>query len=264
MYLEIKFREGMSNPLFFSKVSGNASYPDQVLFGEYWGNSGKESVRVYSRELSDSSPWNILTEFTAGQITHVHNILADINEQRLLILTGDSDKESGVWEIKTNDVAPKKIVAGKQIYRSCIGYVEDNYLYYATDTPQEENFFARLCLTTLEVEKLLSLEGPVIYGSRIKNKLLFSTSVEPDTELSGFRYLLSRRVGRGLKSKDCVVYSYDGINVHEINRFKKDFLPMGLFQFGCVSFYTSENMNYVYGYGMSLSYIDGKTYKFNF
>ena len=261
VYLEMEFRKGMANPLFFTKVPEGCGFPPQIMFGEYWGNLGKESVRVYSRELGIHNSWNILTQFAPGQITHIHNILPDMDRQRLIILTGDTDKESGLWEFKPNYVVPKELISGKQLYRACVGYINQNYFYYATDTPQEKNYFVRLCLSTLKIKKLSSLEGPVIFGSVINDQFIFSTSVEPDTELIGFQYLFSRKVGRGLKSNYCVIYYYDGTDVNETYRFKKDILPMGLFQFGNVSFYTSENKNYSYAYGMSLDHIDGRVSK---
>jgi hypothetical protein len=260
---ECNFRQGMSNPLYFSLVRGVKGLPESILYGDYWSNSNLESVRVYSRGLKGNTAWNILTEFPPGEVTHIHNIISDIKRNRILIFTGDANNESGIWEYRIGDVKPKSLVRGEQLYRACSGYVYNDDLYYATDTPQEENFLVKLCLDTLAVEKLGSLEGPIIYSAKLKNSFIFSSSVEADTNLKGINYLLSRRKGLGIKSNDSVVYSFNGIDILEIGRFKKDLYPMGLFQFGNVSFYTSENSAHTYAYGMSLSNLDGKILKFD-
>ncbi|WP_412522691.1 hypothetical protein [Shewanella chilikensis] len=261
--VEIKYRDGMANPLFFSVINDIDGMQRSIVFGDYWGNPDRDVVKIYIRFLGRNSKWSVLTEFSAGEVTHIHNIVEDIKRDRLLILTGDSDSESAIWEYSLSDPHPKKIVGGSQLYRACSCYVDGDYLFYGTDSPQEINYLVRLCLKTLEVRKLAILEGPIIYSTKTNRNFIFSSSVEADSSLKGWRYLVSRKHGPGIKSYDSVVYSFDGYNTIELGRYNKDIYPMGLFQFGSVSFCTSDNFEHVYAYGMSVDDVDGKMFKLN-
>lgn len=72
---------------------------------------------------------------------------------------------------------------------------------------------------------------------------LFATSVEPDSRITGLRYLLTYRLGKGVKNRCTYVFAgneKDGF--HKVLSLKKDGLPMGLFQFGNIQFPNAEEL----------------------
>ena len=113
--------------------------------------------------------------------------------------------------------------------------MESNYLYFL---PLENN---------LKLEVIVPLEGSVIYGCNLKNELIFSTTVEPRPSRKNYCLnLFDNRKGKGIKSNNVILYKIDDkLNLSQILSFKKDILPMRLFQYGCIQFpaLASRNIN---------------------
>ena len=95
--------------------------------------------------------------------------------------------------------------------------------------------------------------------------MLFSTSVEPDSNITGLRYEFTNILGTGVKDRYTHLYSVkvdaDGIHPKEIFKAKKDILPMGAGQFGTLMFPAGADQVYVTG--QAVNKYDNKTIKIN-
>ncbi len=265
--LDHKFREGMNNPLSFCKVNGLKKFPDCILYGEYWGNPHHEETCIYAR-IDDK--WRKVVIFEAGQIEHIHGIVVDKYNNRLLVLTGDSDAESGIWEIQDNFSTPNLLLGGKQKYRTCVLAPTVNGFIYATDTPLEKNFIREVKFeNNMVIEKeIYDMPGPCIYGNVFEkdaNVMLFSTSVEPDSRIKGIQYLFTYRLGYGVADRNSHVIMYNfKNNFNDVLTIKKDLFPMTLCQFGNVLFPCQTACKEIYMCPMSCEDYDGKTLKLLF
>ncbi len=255
------YRDGMNNPLSIASITSVEGFQDGFLFGDYWGNLQMEETGVYS---CDGTKAQKAYAFPAGKIRHVHGLCPDADNARVLICTGDSDAESGIWEARDGfrDVHP--LLVGKQQYRTCAVYPVKDGILYATDTPLCDNYIYYYNETTKELTALYALNGPCIFSRRItcedgRVQYLFATSVEPDSSRSGLRYLLSYRLGKGVHSRHATVVCgspEDGFR--EIVRRKKDYWPMVPFQFGNFRLPETE-VGTICVVGQSVSKLDGKT-----
>ncbi|HAS6190391.1 hypothetical protein [Vibrio vulnificus] len=255
---EFNFRYGMKNPLYLVKIQGLEGFSDSILFGEYWGNPDNDEVKIYSRNLDQVGEWKEFTRFRTNEVLHIHNILVDKQQSRLLILTGDSDSQSGIWSLNSQGNL-NCIVGGEQKFRSCFGFTEGFNLYYATDTPLESNSFMKLDLNTKMLTTITDIEGPVIYGTHCSEGALFSTSVEPDSRIKGWRYLLSTKPAL---DNNAHIFMFSNGRIIKLLSLEKDYLPMGLFQFGSVQMLSSKNKKHTYLYAVGLRGYDSMVFKF--
>lgn len=256
---EHKYRQGMNNPMNFCKIEGIDGFDNCIAYGEYWGNVTRDDVSIYLRK---GEQWEKTFTFPKGAIQHIHGLIADKYRNCVLILTGDKDDESGIWVAKNNFKEVEPILIGSQRYRACVAFPVEEGILYATDSPLENNVIAlATCdLNTWKSTVLDDMPGPCIYGTKSNNEFIFATSVEPDSTISGMRYFFTYKLGKGVK--DFNSYIVTG-NLSEgftrIISFKKDVLPMGLFQFGNVQFPSGEIEDRIVMYPVSICKYDGKT-----
>ena len=223
---EHTFVPGMNSPISFASVKNVAGFEDGIVYGTYVGES-EHPISIWHRSLNGI--WKEVFQFPHGSVRHVHQIIADPEHDRLLILTGDQGDEVAIWEVKDRFTKVSPILQGSQQYRSCFAFVEDDHIYYATDTPLEQNYLYGFDTVNHTTAILNELPGPVIYGTALERagerSYLFATSV------------LTYKRGPGVR--DTYSYLYFGNpkkGFRVIAKFKKDFLPMVLFQFGNVLF----------------------------
>lgn len=256
--IEHIFRKGMNNPLSFCKVN------EKIFYGEYFGNSNKESVSIYERNFGK---WKRKFTFPPGSVLHIHQIKYDKFRKCLWILTGDSDKESAIWK---SDLLFKKvdlIWGGSQKFRSCFLMPLKEGIAYATDTPLEENavyFSGENDGIWKKPIKIFEMNGPCIYGREVDDEnYVMATSVEPDASLPTLRYRLTKKLGRGVKDDYThIIFGNPKKGFQDLCKFKKDCLRPWLFQFGNVMF-PDIGENLIFATGQSLKKIDGKTIKIN-
>ncbi len=237
--IEHKFSQGMNNPLSFSpRYDGNKLV--DLLYGEYIWNKTKGPVSIYRRT---DGKWNKVFSFPADTISHIHNIFFDKFKNRYIILTGDEDSESGIWEADINFEYVRPIIIGLQKYRACIAYPTKDAIYYATDTPLEQNYLFKLTESNGEkhLKKIYKMPGPCIFGKVSNDILYMATSVEGNPQLGSWRYRLSNKLGEGVKDKYTHIIAYSNKNIIEIGKMKKDIFPMWLFQFGNAKFPISDD-----------------------
>lgn len=236
-----KYSKGMNNPLSFCTRKNEFGKIIEVLYGEYIWNENKGPVSIYKY---DFVKWSCVYTFPNDTITHIHNITFDYYKNRYIILTGDEDTESAIWEADVDFISVKKIIGGNQKYRSCVCFPTKDGIFYATDTPLEENslFFLRNDNT---LKKISSINGPCIYGTVLDNFLFFSTSVEGDPTVGKIRYRLLNKLGKGVKNRFVHIMSFNvEKGLEKLYEIKKDALPMWLFQFGNAKFITDDNNIY--------------------
>ena len=234
-----------SRPLTISKVNNIKNFNSGLYFGEYFSNIKKKSVNIY-RQLNDGE-WKIAYTFAEKTIDHIHAIIPDQFRDCLWILTGDFNEASGIWRASNNfkDVIP--VLKGKQIFRSCVAFPTEKGLIYATDSQFVSNSIRILFKENGKwaSKLIIDVNGPVIYGCKVKNNIYFSTSVEGDSNSKGriLKYFDSKP-GPGIKEN----YSHliggnyeDGFKT--LLKFEKDKYPFILFQFGAITFPTGKNDN---------------------
>lgn len=242
---EHQYRKSMNNPVHFCEIENIKGFEDGILYGEYWGNTNREEVRVFQRTKHG---WKIKYTFPSDSITHIHGFVCDAIKNRILILTGDMDNDSGIWEATNDFKCVRPILIGKQQYRSCVAFVHNDDILYATDTPLEQNYIYTYNENKKELKRICEISGPCIYGRQYIDEkgckqYLFATSVEPDSRIRGWRYLLTYKLGEGVHDRRTHIYKGNPEQgFSEICALRKDYLPMGLFQFGNIYFPDSENL----------------------
>lgn len=236
--IEHHFIKGMSAPISFCIRHDLYGNVDDILYGEYTQNPRKEAVSIFRRNGVD---WVKAFSFPPNTIKHIHNIIVDKKRKRYLILTGDDNTESGIWESDYEFCHVRPLISGRQQLRSCVLLPLERELYYITDTPLETNYVYKLSIN-MSIERICEVNGPCIFGCINNNSLFFSTSVEGNAHKSGIRYLVSNKLGKGVKSRYSCLYqlSPDG-KVTEIVRIEKDGLPFALFEFGNIKFPSSDD-----------------------
>lgn len=237
IYVEHDFIKGMRVPLYFCQVEANAGFQSSIFYGTYIIKQGR--VSIWKRD--NNGNWQEIYMFPDQRVLHIHNIIPDYQNCRFLVLTGDADNESGIWEADCDFTEVHALLVGKQQYRACVAFPGKDTILFATDTPLEENYLYKYKESAKVPEPILKLPGPVIYGTSYHEngtmKYLFATSVEPDSRKVGIRYLLTSKPGQGIQDRKTHVFSGNlEEGFYEICRFEKDCWPMGLCQFGNVLF----------------------------
>lgn len=235
------FRKGMNNPLAFCTRRNEQGDVTEILYGEYVWNTEKGPVSIYRYNLE---VWEKVYTFPANTVKHIHNIIYDRYKKRYIILTGDENSESALWETKDfSDV--KMLVGGTQNCRACVAYPTPDGIYFATDTPMEQNWLSFID-DYKQIKKICKIPGPCIYGEIENNNLYMATSVEGDPSLGKWRYRLSNKLGNGVTDRNVHILMFtEQKKMIEVTRLKKDILPMWLFQFGNAQF-PSTNDGKVY------------------
>lgn len=258
---EHSFRKGMNNPLSFSRIEGVHGFTDGILYGDYINSRADAEISIYRRDLHGK--WDIVFTFKKGRVKHIHSIIPSVADGCLYILTGDSDEESGIWKVKDDFNSVELILGGKQRYRACFALPIKNGLVFATDSPDEENALWFYDFLRQGEVLLQTVAGPCIYGTIRRGELFFSTSVEPDSTVSGFRSWVTYKRGSGVKDTRSHIYRVDSeLKVKEILSIEKDFLPMRAFGYGTFLFpdCTNGELNVT---GQGLRECAGKTLHIN-
>lgn len=235
------FSKGMNNPLQFCKAEIKGEKCCKIIYGEYIWNTEKGPVGIWER--NEEGSWSEIYQFPANTITHIHNIIYNKYNDRFIILTGDNDSESAIWQADRNFSNVTKVIGGEQTYRACVAFPTETGLFYATDTPLESNKLMHLDRKN-NVIKVNDIPGPVIYGRIVNGCLFFATSVEGNPTLGKWKYRLSNKLGPGVKDRNVHIFkcNQDG-DLQEVMNLKKDLYPMWLFQFGNALFPNSEDDN---------------------
>jgi hypothetical protein len=202
-----------SRPLHITAVPGG-----RVFWGEYFDNAARDEVHIYGSADGGVS-WDVAYTFPKRAIRHIHNIVHDPWQECLWVLTGDYGDECRILRASYDFTSAEVVLQGKQQARAVAAVPTEDGLYFASDTPLEQNFIYRL-----ERGGTLSCLAPVsgssIYGCRVGSQVFFSTMVEP-SEIN--RDLMVRIYGAHAKYPQ----RWD-----PLLSWRKDRWPMKFFQYG--------------------------------
>lgn len=221
-------------PLSAAALRGIDGFDDSIVVGDYTLNSERRPVSLYQRNAHGD--WRCAYTFPAGTVRHVHGVFADRVAQKVYVLTGDEDSESGIWLAEDNFKTVKPLLVGSQQYRCCQMLAIDGGFLYITDAPSEKNAIYRFA--NGGCEKVAGIDGSCIYGAQAYPPGVFSTTCEPDAHAKNrFDYWLSNKPGKGIDGRKISVFilTSDG-TVEMVAQFEHDGLPLRLFQYGVVTF----------------------------
>ncbi len=244
----------------FSDNLNFCTYNGKVYWGDYGINVIHELINIY--EMNNEGKVRIVYTFPKGDVIHVHNIFLDETKSKFWILMGDNETKAGIYTASLDWKEVKPVKVGKQCFRSVVGFPYQGGLLYATDSVDFDNHL-RL-IEADGTERILSeINGSCIYGGEAKDYFLFSTTVEPRAG-AGFKHLFENRLGGGIKSWDVhiIAVSKKDLTIRTVKTFRKDWLPMVLFQYGRVRFAgCQENTNTVWCSPVACKKYDGKSIK---
>ena len=221
-------------PLSLTIINGIDGFEDGVYYGGYLNNFDKKPVNIYKRTSIDK--WEVVYTFPEGAINHVHAIIPDKYKKCIWVFTGDFDEAAAIWKMTDQFNKIERVACNNQKYRSCVAFPTPEGVVYATDTPFDDNYIFLLDEYGKE-KKLLAIDGSCIYGCKCGNKLVFSSTVEPDGRNNTYKNLCyNYKRGAGIKNNYVHMYAGDlKDGFHEVYKLRKDFLPP-IFQFACFHF----------------------------
>lgn len=228
-------REGFSDVLNICPVE-NDEYI--AFWGDYGSNAQREAVYIYGMKVDGKV--DILHTFSAGTIRHVHNIIPK-KTGGFYILTGDTEETAGIYTADELFRNVEPVALDKQQYRVVVAFDTEQGLLYATDAVNEPN---HIYLLTGDgaCREIAGINGSCIYGTKYGADYLFSTTVEPDENNRGIFSWLSYRRGKGILSDEVHLISVtEQLEVSLLVDFRKDLLPMKLFQYGSIQFPQGES-----------------------
>lgn len=161
-----------SKPLNLCKDDSGA-----LFWGEYFSNPNREEVRIFGSE--DGANWKSYYVFPSNTIRHVHGIFWDRFRKGLWVLTGDSDKESGVWFTDNQFKTLSKVFSGSQKARAVSIIPLKSGLIIPMDSPLETNYIQFFDLTERTIQNLAQIPSSAFNSYDSKNLKLISTVVEP-------------------------------------------------------------------------------------
>ncbi len=202
--------------------------PDGTVFwGEYFDNASREETHIYA-STDAGLTWHIAHSFHKRAIRHIHNIVHDPWQDCLWILTGDYGDECRILRAKCDLSTVEVILQGNQQARAVAALPLEDGLYFASDTPLQQNFIYRLDRQGT-LSQLTPITSSSIYGCRVGEHLFFSTMVEP----SGVNRSNTVRV-YGARVSDSARWD-------ALLSWTKDRWPMKFFQYGNAFFPDGNN-----------------------
>ena len=191
--------------------------PDgRVFWGEYFDNPGRDVVHVYGSDDCGSS-WKVVYSFEKRAIRHVHNIVYDRWEDCFWVLTGDVGAECRVLRASLDWSRVDSVTAGNQQARSVAAVPQQDGLYFASDTPLEQNYIYKLDRQR-NLVRLAEIHASVLCGCAVGDAVFFTTMIEPSAVNP---------------DRTVAVYgSADGAAWAKLQSWKKDGWPDSLFQYG--------------------------------
>ena len=269
MVKELQYRNGMSGPRRLTTLAGVSGFDDGVAFGEYTLNSQRKNPSAVFFRSKLSGTWKKMFEFEPGIVRHIHGLVPDAENGCVYILTGDFGKEAGIWKATNNFKEVIPILTGSQMYRSGGMIKTQHGFVYATDTALEQNYL--YCLQTdnkgeWTLSELTEMDGSCVSNAETKDKALFSSTVEADESIRGWRSWINMKRGAGIKSQfaQLLVVDKKTLQTKAVASFKKDFLPYKLFQYGYVKLVDVPAMNLVLAYPIGVKKMDGKLIEFKY
>ena len=211
---EIEIERG-SRPL----RDGIACLENKMYYGDYWSNAQRETVNIYQVDLQTFQK-EIFYTFT--HVRHIHFIQPDKKNQDVLIVgTGDSDSESGIYALNVKTKEFSTIAEGSQAFRAVSILQENNHFFWGSDDPDSENYIFQLNRNTQELRQICEIDGPAYYSAKNKQGDMFIATTIEDR-----------------KRHKAIIYrsSDEGQSWSVYREFKKDIWSSKYFGYGVVEF----------------------------
>lgn len=191
--------------------------PDgRTYWGEYFDNAQRDEVHIYASD-DGGLRWSVAYTFPKPVIRHVHNLVYDRWAKCLWIFTGDYGRECKILRAALDLSTVDEVIAGHQQARAVAVVVDESGLFFASDTPLEQNHVYHLDRGG-RLRQCAEMPSSSIYGCRTRGGIFFSTMIEP----SGAN-----------PSRDVTLYgSADGARWDALAQWRKDRFPMKYFQYG--------------------------------
>jgi len=192
---------------------------NQLFYGDYWSNPEKLDVNIYRIDVKTLER-EIFYSFK--HVRHIHFLQEDLFlDNSLLIGTGDSDSESGLFQLNIKTKKLEIILEGSQDTRVVSVIQHKEYLIWGTDAPNVENYIYKYNRKTKELNRLIEIDGPAYYSTITKKGYMYiATTVENRHKHNAIIY----------ESKDY------GNNWTEYKKFKKDIWHSKYFGYGIIEF----------------------------
>ena len=146
-------------------------------FGDYLRNAERGPVHVY-RLPPGATRAEIAYTFPAGAVRHVHGVYADPADGSLWCTTGDRDGECRIVRSSDGFATVEQIGAGDETWRAvCLAFRGDA-VYYGTDAEFRTNAIYRIDRQSGRRDRLGEADGPVWYGARLADWLIFGSTAE--------------------------------------------------------------------------------------
>ena len=240
-FKKIKTPEGFSKTLYLGKIKYNDSI--HVIYSNYFSNIYMLPVEIYIAPINNLNLFRRIYTFDEGEINHIHSCVQDLETGDLFLNLGDAGKNVGIWRLSLDTLKIFPVLTGKQEYRACVSWLFEDNLFFATDSPRDENSITKVFLkeSSYRTEIISYTAGPVIYGFSSESYVFFSTSVEPDKEISLLQYFLPFYRVRG----ESFLYMFDKRKqkLFILDSSEKDTLNPILFGFGTYTFPIQSILN---------------------
>jgi len=150
---------------------------EEMYYGDYWSNPSHEPVYIYKVDLQTFQKEKF---YTFSHIRHIHFIQQDkINKDTLLIGTGDSDSESGIYSLNVKTKEFTAIAEGSQKFRAVSILQNNNNFFWGSDDPDGENYIYQLNRDTQELRQICKIDGPAYYSTKNnKGEMFIATTIE--------------------------------------------------------------------------------------
>lgn len=218
-----------------------------LFFGEYGDNRARRPVNVY-KSIDNGKSWQVIYQFKAGEIKHIHGCYYDNYEDKIWTLTGDFENENIIMKSDENFIYNKKIGDKSQKYRAVNLFFKKESIHWIMDSPIEKSYHYVMNRETFEIKRKSLFPGPVWY---IK-------------ELSDGYFIAATSVEKGdgvLNNNACLFVSKDLEKWDLIAEFKKDFLPMRYFKWGVIGMADGRQTSKSFALHFeALKKVDGQSY----
>ncbi len=200
--------------------------PDgHIFWGEYFDNPGRDAVHVYGSEDRGAS-WKIVYSFPKNSIRHIHNLVYDRWEDCLWVLTGDVGEECRVLRVSLDWKQVEVVLSGNQQARAVAAVATADGLYFASDTPLEQNYIYELDREG-KLKSVADVNASVLCGCAVDDAVFFTTMIEPSA------VNLDRNVA--------LYGSTRGSSWTKLQTWRKDSWSMKFFQYGNAFLPTGNN-----------------------
>lgn len=169
--------QGLLRPCRFLRGGCAVDAEGGVLLGEYLDNPDRSPIRIY-RLLPGATKLEVVQEFAAGSVRHIHGIYRDPFEPFLWITCGDRPQECRLMRTDDCFETLETVGQGDETWRAVSLQFRRRCIYYAADAEFRQNHLYRIDRETLNRRVLSPIDGPVYYSTSGASHLFFAVTAE--------------------------------------------------------------------------------------